>query len=174
MYLLSSRWPLLTLTITLCLQNIMKQRESSLQYALRQVRNACCENWTTSLIMVSKYFGTIRNKMEQSSWQKRADIDKWPQSNQKLQAILPSGKSHWRYSRLLHVQATCGIQHSTPGGVMCVLRSHTFVPISPMCKMQTAVSHSSAESEIISFDGSLRIDGLPALQFWACVLDIVL
>ena len=33
-----------------------------------------------------------------------------------------------------------------------------------MCKKQTAVSHSSTESEIISLDTGLRLDGLPALE----------
>ena len=33
-----------------------------------------------------------------------------------------------------------------------------------MCKKQTAVSHSSTESEIISLDSGLRLDGLPALD----------
>ena len=41
--------------------------------------------------------------------------------------------------------------------------SHTFVPISWMCKKQTSVSHSSTESEIISLDAGLRLDGIPAL-----------
>ena len=44
------------------------------------------------------------------------------------------------------------------------LGSHTFVPTSWMCKKQTAVSHSSTESEIISLDTGLRLDGLPALE----------
>ena len=35
---------------------------------------------------------------------------------------------------------------STSGGLLCVFRSHTFVPISWMCKKQTSVSHSSTES----------------------------
>ena len=35
-----------------------------------------------------------------------------------------------------------------------------------MCKKQTAVSHSSTESEIISLDTGLRLDGLPALELW--------
>ena len=39
---------------------------------------------------------------------------------------------------------------STSGGTLCVFSSHTFVPISWMCKKQTSVSHSSTESEIIS------------------------
>ena len=40
-----------------------------------------------------------------------------------------------------------------------------------MCKNQTAVSHSSVESEIISLDAGLRMDSLPALQLWECVLE---
>ena len=48
--------------------------------------------------------------------------------------------------------------------------SHTFVPFLWMCKKQTAVSHISAESEIISLDAGSRMDGLPALQLGECVL----
>ena len=32
------------------------------------------------------------------------------------------------------------------------------------CKKQTSVSHSSTESEIISLDAGLRMDGIPALD----------
>ena len=46
----------------------------------------------------------------------------------------------------------------------CVFGSHTFVPTSWMCKKQTSVSHSSTESEIISLDAGLRLDGIPALD----------
>ena len=53
---------------------------------------------------------------------------------------------------------------STSGATLCVFGSHTFVPISWMCKKQTAVSHSSTESEIISLDTGLRLDGLLALE----------
>ena len=31
---------------------------------------------------------------------------------------------------------------------------------------QTSVSHSSTESEIISLDAGLRLDGIPALDLW--------
>ena len=55
---------------------------------------------------------------------------------------------------------------STSGGTLCSCGSHTFVPISWMCKKQTAVSHSSTESEIISLDTGLRLDGLLALELW--------
>ena len=48
---------------------------------------------------------------------------------------------------------------STTGGTLCIFGSHTFVPISWMCKKkkQTAVSHSSTESEIVSLDASLEL-----------------
>ena len=55
---------------------------------------------------------------------------------------------------------------STSGGTLCIFGSHTFVPISWMCKKQTDVSHSSTESEIISLDTGLRLDGLLALELW--------
>ena len=53
---------------------------------------------------------------------------------------------------------------STSGATLCIFGSHTFVPISWMCKKQTSVSHSSTESEIISLDAGLRLDGKPALN----------
>ena len=55
------------------------------------------------------------------------------------------------------------IQHPLQVEHLCVLGSHTFVPVSWMCKKQTSVSHSSTESEIISLDAGLRLDGIPAL-----------
>ena len=51
--------------------------------------------------------------------------------------------------------------------------SHTFVPASWMCKKQTAVSHSSTESEIISLDTGLRLDGLDALELWDLIVSIL-
>ena len=45
---------------------------------------------------------------------------------------------------------------SASGRLLCIFGSHTFVPISWMCKKQTSVSHSSTESEIISLDVRLR------------------
>ena len=56
---------------------------------------------------------------------------------------------------------------------MCVLGSHTFVPISWMCKKQKSVSRSSTESEIISLDTGLRLDGLPALELWDLIVSVL-
>ena len=41
-----------------------------------------------------------------------------------------------------------------------------------MCKKQTAVSHSSTESENISLDTGLRLDGLPALELWDLIVSV--
>ena len=62
---------------------------------------------------------------------------------------------------------------STSGGALCVFGRHTFVPISWMCKKQTAVSHSSTESEIISLDTGLRLDGLPALELRDLIVSVL-
>ena len=56
---------------------------------------------------------------------------------------------------------------------MCIFGSHTFVPIRWTCKKQTAVSHSSTESEIISLDTGLRLDGLPALELWDLIISVL-
>ena len=62
---------------------------------------------------------------------------------------------------------------STSGGTLCVFGSHTFVPISWMCKKQTSVSNSSTESEIISLDAGLRLDGILALDLWDLVVSVL-
>ena len=61
---------------------------------------------------------------------------------------------------------------STSGGTVCIFGSHTFVPISWMCKKQTAVSHSSTESEIIALDAWLRLDGILALDLWDLIVSV--
>ena len=62
---------------------------------------------------------------------------------------------------------------SISGGTSCIFGSHTFVPISWMCKKQTAFSHSSTESEIISLDTGLRLDGLLALELWDLIVSVL-
>ena len=65
------------------------------------------------------------------------------------------------------------IQKSTSGGTSCVFGSHTVVPINWMCKKQTSVSHSSTESEIISLDASLRLDGIHTLDLWDLIVAVL-
>ena len=61
---------------------------------------------------------------------------------------------------------------SISGGTLCIFGSHPFVPISWMCKKQTVASHSSTESEIISLDTGLRLDGLFALELWDLIVSV--
>ena len=63
---------------------------------------------------------------------------------------------------------------STLGWILCIFGSHTFAPISWMCKKQTSVSHSSkdTEAEIVSLDAGLRMDGIPALDLWDLVVEV--
>ena len=62
---------------------------------------------------------------------------------------------------------------SGEGGIFCIFGSRTFVPRSWMCKKQTSVSHSSTESEVISLDADLRMDGLLALDLWDVVIEVL-
>ena len=41
-----------------------------------------------------------------------------------------------------------------------------------MCKRQTSVSQSSTESQIISLDAGLRLDGNPSLELWDLVIEV--
>ena len=62
---------------------------------------------------------------------------------------------------------------STSERVSCIIGSRTFVTTSLMCKKQTTVSYSSSESEIISLDAGLRMDGLLALDLWDVVIELL-
>ena len=53
------------------------------------------------------------------------------------------------------------------------LGNPTFVSISWMSKKQSSVSHSSTESEIISWDAGLRMDGLLAIDLWDTVIKVL-
>ena len=86
--------------------------------------------------------------------------------------ILPNNED-WDCFKTLTSQEILKIKKSTSGGTLCIFGSQTFVPISWMRKKQTAVSHSSTESEIISLDTGLRLDGLPALELWDLVVSVL-
>ena len=42
-----------------------------------------------------------------------------------------------------------------------------------MCKKQTSVSHSLTESEVISLDARLRMDGISALDLWDLIVAVL-
>ena len=63
----------------------------------------------------------------------------------------------------------CRIQSQGPVEC-CAFWETAFVSFSRLCKKQTPVSHSSAEAEIISLDGGLRMEKVPAWNLWECVV----
>ena len=68
---------------------------------------------------------------------------------------------------ILRIQNLLQVEHYAFNG------SHTFLPMSWMCKKQTSVSHISTESEIISLDAGLRLDGIPALGLWDLIVAVL-
>ena len=75
-------------------------------------------------------------------------------------------------SRIRFCEGDLEDSNSTSGGTLCVFGSHTFVPISWMCKKQTSVSHNSTKSEITSLDAGLRVDGILALDLWDLIVSV--
>ena len=61
----------------------------------------------------------------------------------------------------------------TFGGTLCIFGSHAVVPRSWMCERQTSVSHSSTESEVISLDAGLRMDGIHDLDLWDLIVEVL-
>ena len=56
--------------------------------------------------------------------------------------------------------------------ILVVLRD--VVTVDRSCsKPQTSVSHSSTESEIISLDAGLRLDGIPAFDLWDLIFFVL-
>ena len=86
--------------------------------------------------------------------------------------ILPNN-ADWDCFRTLTSREILKIQNPLLEEHLCVFGSHTFVPISWICKKQTSVSHRSTESESISLDIGLRLDGLPALELWDLIVSVL-
>ena len=104
----------------------------------------------------------IDHKMDQSLWQTIIPFDLLHSSYMWIETVLLCGK-HCQTMGLFQDSDLAGDledSKSTSGGTLCTFGSHTFVPISWMCKKQTSVSHSSTESEVISLDAGLRLDGI--------------
>ena len=86
--------------------------------------------------------------------------------------VLPNN-ADWDCFKTLTKREILKIQNPLREEHYAFFESHTFVPISWMCKKQTAVSHSSTESEIISLDTGLRLDGLLALELWDLIVSVL-
>ena len=87
--------------------------------------------------------------------------------------VILLNNADWDYFKTLTSQEMLKIQNPLVEEHCAFFGSHSFVPISWMYKKQTTVSHSSTESEIISLDTGLRLDGLPALELWDLIVALV-
>ena len=61
---------------------------------------------------------------------------------------------------------------STSGASLALVGPNTFCPITWFVKRQGCVTHSSSEAEIASLDASVRMIGIPCLQFWEIVSEM--
>ena len=83
--------------------------------------------------------------------------------------VILLNNADWDCFKILTLREILKIQNPLLEGHCAFLGSHTFVPISWMCKKQTSVSHSSTESEIISLDAGLRLDG----ELWDFIVAVL-
>ena len=87
--------------------------------------------------------------------------------------VILQNNEDWDCFKTPNLREIFRIRNQHREGSYVVFGSHIFVPISWMCKKQTAVSHSSTECEIISLDTGLRLDGLPALELWDLIVSVL-
>ena len=66
-----------------------------------------------------------------------------------------------------------GDSKSTSVRVLCLSGKRTFVPISWVCQKHTSVFHRLTESNIISLDAGLRLDGILALDLWDLMTKVL-
>ena len=126
--------------------------------------------WTTRDSMVSEQTCTINHNMDQACGERLARLISHIHYTSEYKQYCHVGNTA-KQCRLglfqdSHFAGDLEDSKSTSGGTLCIFGSHTFVPISWMCKKQTSVSHSSTESEIISLDAGSRMDGIHALDLW--------
>ena len=79
----------------------------------------------------------------------------------------------WVYFKTQTLLETLRTRNQPQEGLLCLLGSRTFVAFSWMRKKQTSVSHSSTESETISLDAKLRMDGPFAFDLWNVVIEVL-
>ena len=82
-------------------------------------------------------------------------------TNNIVMCVILLNNADWDCLKTLTLREILKIRNSLLEERCAFWGSHTFVPISSMCKKQTSASHSSTKSEIISLDTGLRLDGLP-------------
>ena len=134
------------------------------------------KNWDL-LENCQRYACTSSHQMDQSLWQTLGSFAFLYSSFNWMCAILSCGK----HCTTVQTGTISGLWFCWRSWrlkidfkwILCFFASHTFVPISCMWKKPTSVSHISTESEIISLDASLRMDGIHPLDLWDLVTEVL-
>ena len=132
--------------------------------------------WKTWYSVVCEQTCTIDHKMDQSLWQTIISFDLLHLSYMWFYTVVM-----WQTAKQCrlglfqdsHFAGDLEDSKSTSGGTLCIWWSHTFFPISWMCKKHTSGSHSSTESEIISLDAGLRLGGINAFVLWDLIVAVL-
>ena len=125
--------------------------------------------WKTWYSMVSEQTCTIHHKMDKSLWQTIMSFDLLHSSYMWIQTVLPCGK-HCQTMRtgtlqeILRIQNLHQVDHCAFLEVIRLFQSVGCVRI----KLQFRT-----ESEIISLDAGLRLDGIPALDLWDLIVAVL-
>ena len=126
--------------------------------------------------MVSKQTSKSSHQKDKSLWQALSLFDSMHSSHKRSPTTLSCRKTAQHCRLGLYQDSDFAVDFedskSTSGGTLCIWRSRTFVPKSRMCKKQTSVTHSSTESEVISLDVGLRMDGVLAVDLWDVVIGV--
>ena len=135
------------------------------------------QKYAHKIVLICLQACTIDHKMDQSLWQRLSRLISYIQHTCEYKQYCSVGDTA-KECRLGLFQDSdfagdLEDSKSNSGGTLCTFGSHTFVPISWMCEKQTAVSHSSTKSEIISLDAGLRLDGIPTLDLWDLIVSVL-
>ena len=154
-----------------------RKRNLNLWRIVRSVLTYCVEmlvpgtNWTTGYFMVCQQTGSCCYKMDSSM----------------RQTFSKTYFMHSSYTRLPTTLSRRATQHTKTQTLLVTLRTrnqhqgephaHPEVEHSSLwmgcVRNKTSVSHSSSESEIVSLDAGLRMDGLLALDLWDIVIQVL-
>ena len=128
--------------------------------------------WKTWYSMVSEQTCTIDQKMDQSLWQTIISFDLLHSSRMWVQTILSCGK----HCKTMQIGTVSRLRFCRRSWGFKIYVRWNIVHFRKSCvcsKKQTSVSHSSTESDIISLDAKLRLDGIPALDLWDLIVAVL-
>ena len=87
--------------------------------------------------------------------------------------VIQLNTADWVHSKTPILLVTLKIRNQLQGKAYVSLDVEHLSPLVGCAKKQTSVCHRSAESEIISLDAGLRMDGILAPDLWDVVIEVL-